>query len=129
MHDIIGDQIAFFIAWDEKDASSETTSEIIRQAARARLAIFKTAPRDIPLLKLEIAKKTKAFNESDTYPERDILQIELDTLKRIRSALSIAAPDGLGFDSIESARKRSETWRASLSIKDKGGGKDDIDAS
>ena len=73
------DIIAFQIAWDEKDMARKGTSEIIRQAARARIAVFKTAPRDIHLLKLEIAKKTKAFNESETYPERDILMTELDT--------------------------------------------------
>ena len=115
MHDIIGDQIAFYIAWDEKDANNEGTNPIIRQAARARLAIFKTAPRDLPQLKIEIAKKTKAFNESETYPERDILQVELDTLKRIQSMLNIAAPGGPGFDTPERARKESEKWRALMS--------------
>ena len=81
--DIIGEQIAFDLAWFEKDASSETASQIVRQAARARIAIFKTAPRDIPLLEIEIAKKTKAFNSCETYPERDILEVELETLKRV----------------------------------------------
>lgn len=92
--DIIGEQIAFDLAWFEKDASSETASQTVRQAARARLAIFKTAPRDIHLLEIEIAKKTKAFNNCDVFPERDILQVELDTLKRIQSMLNAAASGG-----------------------------------
>ena len=60
--DIIADKIAFDLAWYEKDAASETASQTVRQAARARIATFKTAPRDIPLLEMEIAIKTKAFN-------------------------------------------------------------------
>ena len=81
--DIIGDQIAFYIAGDEKDARSETASQIIRQAARARVAIFKTAPRDILMLEIRIAKKTRAFSECETLSDRDILQVELDTLKGV----------------------------------------------
>jgi hypothetical protein len=87
--DSIADQIAFDLAWYEKDAASEITSPIIRQAARARIAVLKTAPRDMPRLKMEIAKKTKAFNESETYPECDILQVELDTLERILAMVQI----------------------------------------
>ena len=89
MHDIIADRIAFDLARYEKDAASETTNPIIRECARARLATFKTAPRDMPRLKMEIAKKTKAFNESETYPECDILQVELDTLERILAMVQI----------------------------------------
>ena len=73
------DIIAFQIAWDEKDIARKGTGEIIRQAARVRIAVFKTAPRDIPRLKMEIALKTKVFNNSDAFPERDILMTELDT--------------------------------------------------
>ena len=62
------DIIAFQIAWDEKDMARKGTSEIIRQAARARIAVFKTAPRDLPRLKIEIAKKTKAFSNCQTGP-------------------------------------------------------------
>jgi hypothetical protein len=62
------DIIAFQIAWDEKDMARKGTSEIIRQAARARIAVFKTAPRDLPRLKIEIAKKTKAFSNCQTDP-------------------------------------------------------------
>jgi hypothetical protein len=89
MHDIISDRIAFDLAWYENDLASATTSLIIRQAAKARLATFKTAPRDIPKLKIEIAKKTKAFNNCETYPECDILYVELDTLKRILAMVRI----------------------------------------
>jgi hypothetical protein len=46
------DIIAFQIFWDEKDIAREGTSEIIRQAAKARIAVFKTAPRDLPRLKI-----------------------------------------------------------------------------
>ena len=91
--------MAFYIAWDEKDANNETTNRIIRQAARAKIAIFKTAPRDIPPLKIEIAKKTKAFNNSDTFSERDILQVELETLQwvpaMVRTTLDRKAPTSL----------------------------------
>jgi hypothetical protein len=52
-------------------------------------------PADIPLLEIEIAKKTKAFNNCDVFSERDILMMELDTLKRIQSMLNAAASDGL----------------------------------
>ena len=87
---IIGDQIAFYLAWYERDAASETTNPIIRQAARARLAIFKTAPRDIPLLEIEITKKTKAPKNCETCPERDILEVELDSLKKVLAMVRIA---------------------------------------
>ena len=86
--------IAFQIAWDEKDAHNEGTSESIRQAARARIAVFKTAPRDNSKVKIEIAKKTKAFNNCDVFPERDILLMELDTLKRIQLVLNATASGG-----------------------------------
>ena len=102
----------------EKDAASETTSLIIRQAARARIAIFKTAPRDIPRLKVEIALKTKAFNNCETYPERDILQVELDTLKRVLAMVRMTL-DPPSVDPDESVRKDMEKWKALLSIKDK----------
>jgi hypothetical protein len=58
---------------------------------------------DIPLLKIEIAKKTKAFNESKTFPERDILLMELETLKRIQSMLNATAADGPVIDPTKSA--------------------------
>jgi hypothetical protein len=110
MQDIIGDQIAFYIAWDEKDANNEGTNPIIRQAARARLAILKTAPRDIPLLKLEIAKKTKAFNSCETFPERDILQVELDALQSILPLLNLVKYGGpeAGFTTIEKEAEKSQ---------------------
>jgi hypothetical protein len=88
------DIITFQIAWDEKDIACKGTSEIIRQAARARIAVFKTAPRDLPRLKIEIAKRSKAFKNCDTFPERDTLMMELDTLKRIQSMLNAAASGG-----------------------------------
>ena len=44
----------------KKTRATKEPTPIIRQAARARIAIFKTAPRDIPLLEIEIAKKAKA---------------------------------------------------------------------
>ena len=114
--DIIGDQIAFDLAWHERDAASETTNQIIRQAAKARIDIFKTAPRDIPRLKMEIVKKTKAFNESETYPERDILQVEFDTLKWVLAMVGIIL-DPPGVDADESVRKDMAKWKALLSIK------------
>jgi len=64
-----------------------------------------------------MAKKTKAFNESETFPERDILETKLDTLKEIQSMLNATGPDGSGFDTIESTRKRAETWRAIMLVK------------
>jgi hypothetical protein len=108
--DIIGDQITFYIAGDERDANNETTSQIIRQAARARIAVFKTASRDIPRLKMEIALKTKAFNNCDVFPERDILQVELDTLKRVQAMLNAAVPGGPGRETVQSTKKRAESW-------------------
>ena len=93
--DILGDQIAFYLSWYEKDANNETTSQIIRQAARARLGIFKTAPRDIPLLEIEITEKTEAFNASKTYPERDILLVELETLQWVLAMVGMACTNHL----------------------------------
>jgi hypothetical protein len=52
-------------------------------------------PPDIPLLRIEITKKTKAFNESKTFPERDILQVELDTLKRVLAMVRMACTNHL----------------------------------
>ena len=59
-------------------------------------------PPDIPLLEIEIAKKTKAFNNCDVFPERDILQVELDTLKRVQAMVRITL-DLPGIDPVESA--------------------------
>ena len=61
-------------------------------------------PPDIPLLEIEIAKKTKAFNNCDVFPERDILGVELDTLKRVQAMLNMAI-EPPSIDPAESARK------------------------
>ena len=117
MQYIIADQIAFYLSWYVKDANNEANNQIIRQAARARIAIFKTAPRDIPLLEIEITKKTKTFNTCETYPGREILLVELDTLKWVLTMVRINL-DQPSVDPAESNRKDMGKWRALLSIKD-----------
>ena len=55
---------------------------------------------------------------AETFPERDILQGELDTLKRVLAMVRITL-DPPGIDPEESARKDMEKWKALLSIKAK----------
>ena len=117
MQYIIADKIAFDLSWYEKEDASETASQTVRQAARARIATFKTAPRDIPLLEMEIAIKTKAINSCETYPEHDILQVEFDSLKRVSTMVRMNL-DPPNVDADESVIKDMAKWKALLAIKD-----------
>lgn len=103
-------EIAQWISWDEKHANNEGNHPAIRNTAKARIAIFKTAPRDLPRLKIEIALKTKAFNNCNAYPERDILRAELDALQSILPLLNLVKYGGpeAGFTTIEKEAEKSQ---------------------
>lgn len=63
---------------------------IILKSIEAEVRTYRTAPRDIHKLKMEIALKTKEFNNCRKFPERDILQTELETLKEMRDIINSA---------------------------------------
>ena len=76
-------QIKNWIEWYESDANNIPCNPIIRQTARARIEMFKTAPREKDRLKAALALKKKAWENENEYPAKSILYAELDALERI----------------------------------------------
>ena len=81
-------QLKKWTEWDQKDVDCTGWNPIIRQTARARIEMFKTAPREKDRLKAALALKKKAWENENEYPAKSILYAELDALERISLLLN-----------------------------------------
>ncbi|AIF83280.1 hypothetical protein NTE_01208 [Candidatus Nitrososphaera evergladensis SR1] len=86
----IEERISKHLKMYERDLS-ENHNPIIIMTNEAKVRILKTAPRDLNKLNVEIALKTKAYNNETKFPEREILRVELHALEWLRLTVRIEA--------------------------------------
>jgi tRNA A37 N6-isopentenylltransferase MiaA len=82
----VEDRIAASIV-ESKRYTTEEVSDITRLTNETQIAIFQTAPRELPKLNVQIALKTKAHNLEKDRRKRTLLMAELEALQQIRDIL------------------------------------------
>lgn len=70
-------------------ANNEGCHPAVRATAKAHMDTLKTAPRDLPKLKMAIALKQKAYNICKDWLQRDILRAELDALQSLVPVINL----------------------------------------
>jgi hypothetical protein len=83
MKDIVEEKISAKIA-KSKLYTTDQVSVVTKLTNEAQIAMFASAPRDLPRLYIQIALKTKEYNLEKERRKRAILLAELEALQQVK---------------------------------------------